>query len=213
MRRTAPNVRNAALVAGIISAHAETSYHVSLRGHLWRDHLRACGEQIEVVEFLVERVGSSPRMRRTAARLSLRDAETRIISAHAENRNRPHPRHSPRKDHLRACGEQVGTTSGRGIGRGSSPRMRRTAFQAAGLVWRGRIISAHAENRKSRCPFVASISDHLRACGEQCSTSSSHGILLGSSPRMRRTVHRELRRRGCRRIISAHAENRSVNFG
>ena len=107
MRRTAPNFRIEFMSGRIISAHAENRVDQDLRIFAASDHLRACGEQLVSRISLMLGSGSSPRMRRTVARILSPYAQGRIISAHAENRAIWFRDSSVVRDHLRACGEQA----------------------------------------------------------------------------------------------------------
>ncbi len=207
MRRTAEEVRYDILGLGIISAHAENSRRDPDRFARSSDHLRACGEQVVGTEGCEADRGSSPRMRRTVVLAPVILIHPRIISAHAENRS-VGGRSSPGAgDHLRACGEQSRIHAMTMRLAGSSPRMRRTGSRPTGSSCRGRIISAHAENSGSSIPARRASRDHLRACGEQCALRVTSLMLLGSSPRMRRTGRRDISGNRPPRIISAHAEN------
>ena len=149
-------------------------------------------------------------MRRTEGRGISPEQESRIISAHAENSITRRVISYLLPDHLRACGEQYNEKSYIVSSTGSSPRMRRTA-EAAAIYRSGyRIISAHAENRPSPARPSPTRTDHLRACGEQQIPRGPIYITSGSSPRMRRTARKYVDSPAWSRIISAHAENRSL---
>ena len=75
------------------------------------------------------------------------DRTDRIISAHAENRIPFRRSLVVILDHLRACGEQPTVLGENPWEQGSSPRMRRTAWEIDTESGATRIISAHAENR------------------------------------------------------------------
>ena len=227
MRRTGLSDDGDSIVMGIISAHAENSILVVVVTPGMGDHLRACGEQTHGATVDVRVTGSSPRMRRTASVGDGCNAGERIISAHAENRRVPRTAGRWRRDHLRACGEQLKTLAPESATEGSSPRMRRTDHRAVVVCGRSGIISAHAENsirptalahpcrdhlracgeQLGRRRLLGTHVDHLRACGEQVEGNTNNRVDVGSSPRMRRTGDVAAAGGSCAGIISAHAEN------
>ena len=148
-------------------------------------------------------------MRRTVVFPFNYQLESRIISAHAENRSVSIEHGGSSKDHLRACGEQPPRLHAMSRCAGSSPRMRRTARRSSPAAPRPRIISAHAENSADNRAGAVGVQDHLRACGEQRGCELAEQVVVGSSPRMRRTVIAPSDDGRHPRIISAHAENRS----
>ena len=105
------------------------------------------------------------------------------------------------------CGEQ--TTScrqDRGT-MGSSPRVRGTAFFISSSPCCSRIIPACAGNSLYEAMTPTGGKDHPRVCGEQSSPSPHWCCCLGSSPRVRGTVH-DIRHTHCSlRIIPACAGN------
>ena len=167
MRRTVFNLPHLYRARWIISAHAENRLFSTHSTRMRKDHLRACGEQRAYIPGAPHNLGSSPRMRRTGVCLLTGEAEFRIISAHAENSIHYHTDAFGDADHLRACGEQPSNFSPRPETTGSSPRMRRTELGENPFERLDRIISAHAENRRRTSPVLGSLTDHLRACGEQ----------------------------------------------
>ena len=69
-----------------------------------------------------------------------------IIPAHAGNRSNPRLRATSRRDHPRACGEQLKLTLKASAHSGSSPRMRETVERLLALRLVAGIIPAHAGN-------------------------------------------------------------------
>ncbi len=210
MRRTVRHDPLAHLVGGIISAHAENSGARPMHPEWARDHLRACGEQVEIEAVGGALAGSSPRMRRTARLEPHLRTVHRIISAHAENSVIAARNSAAVGDHLRACGEQYGMLFLKSCFEGSSPRMRRTVISDREIDRRVGIISAHAENSCFIRDPSATRQDHLRACGEQLLHRQRHDPIEGSSPRMRRTDRHMNGLPALAGIISAHAENRPL---
>ena len=92
---------------GIIPAHAGSSTRGASTSTRSRDHPRACGEQFSLRMAQLVLSGSSPRMRGAAAAYCSRSLPFRIIPAHAGS-SRSRRRHGAcRRDHPRACGEQM----------------------------------------------------------------------------------------------------------
>ena len=71
--------------------------------------------------------------------------------------------------------------------RGSSPRMRGTQFEVAGVEVPAGIIPAYAGNTDERVRREYSHRDHPRVCGEHGRIVTINGNVKGSSPRMRGT--------------------------
>ena len=108
-----------------------------------------------------------------------------IIPAHAGSRTAGRSCSAARRDHPRACGEQL-------------PPVRARARL-------GGIIPAHAGS-SSRVPWIpGETRDHPRACGEQYFCLRVCDIDTGSSPRMRGAEPIDLRAVGEVGIIPAHA--------
>ena len=91
--------------------------------------------------------GSSPRMRGTVFPLVALLARLGIIPAHAGNSLLLAALQVRRRDHPRACGEQIATS--------------------VDPVLEKRIIPAHAGNSNKQYNEVEKFLDHPRACGEQ----------------------------------------------
>ena len=140
-----------------------------------------CGEQLRSCVHLSFRVGSSPRMRGTGEQGTRGDDLAGIIPAHAGNRSNPRLRATSRRDHPRACGEQLKLTLKASAHSGSSPRMRGTAEECLAGVTVDGIIPAHAGNSRTSSCASPRCWDHPRACGEQHTHvrkhSSGNGII------------------------------------
>ena len=152
---------------GIIPAHAGNSRYFRSCRRCNRDHPRACGEQIESATAGIAFLGSSPRMRGTAASVIVASAVSGIIPAHAGNRRCHQCAIRASRDHPRACGEQWIAHIRLHAFLGSSPRMRGTGLVIFDDAKRCRIIPAHAGNSITVCIKTAYVKDHPRACGEQ----------------------------------------------
>ena len=146
-------------------------------------HPRVCGEQIEGRHYDACTVGSSPRVRGTAASAHFLEREVRFIPACAGNRVGIVRRSYSRTVHPRVCGE-----------------LGATGFSECG---RCRFIPACAGNSPSLpCPV------HPRVCGEQTGGSILPPYLNGSSPRVRGTGIQPRKSRMQPRFIPACAGNR-----
>ena len=153
-------------------------------------HPRVCGEQASKHGADWEKLGSSPRVRGTDDVLPDTREVSRFIPACAGNslftwQNRPTV-----AVHPRVCGEQ-NSNNARGVAcRGSSPRVRGTAFLAASFARFQRFIPACAGNSRPGSFQPRILPVHPRVCGEQYCFSSKYRITGGSSPRVRGTVRR-----------------------
>ena len=153
-----------------------------------RDHPRACGEQGLAAKQVGIHLGSSPRVRGTAAITRNRRCRLGIIPARAGNSFTVSAISASVRDHPRACGEQVALADDVGEEEGSSPRVRGTADNARAAVHGIGIIPARAGN--SRLMHHNSSSD------------------TGSSPRVRGTGAVAVMERVVDGIIPARAGNR-----
>ena len=171
-------------------------------------HPRVCGEQRRSRHLQPCASGSSPRMRGTGARRRLPMADDRFIPAYAGNRRGGPRRLKRRAVHPRVCGEQGGAASAGSDARGSSPRMRGTAYR--GLLWSCplRFIPAYAGNRPGPTTPPCRGSVHPRVCGEQFLSLQAGPLPFGSSPRMRGTVDEVAWYEESLRFIPAYAGNR-----
>ena len=133
----------------------------------------------------------------------------RIIPAHAGNSSSFHRFSSWIADHPRACGELSCHRFVFVLAFGSSPRMRGTPAHRGDQDGQKRIIPAHAGNSRSSVTPPSTDTDHPRACGELSTVIGWTGPLVGSSPRMRGTLHPPELDELIVRIIPAHAGNSS----
>ena len=131
-----------------IPAHAGNSSAVVMSATGFSVHPRACGEQTRRQSLHALYVGSSPRMRGTDWELWHSTQRPRFIPAHAGNRVPGRVCPFDLAVHPRACGEQGLAGDDASGGAGSSPRMRGTVPDDAGLDNLRRFIPAHAGNRR-----------------------------------------------------------------
>ena len=146
VRGTAPTSRGSTFQIRFIPARAGNSRWCRSGSRRTPVHPRACGEQCAHLSFLVEEVGSSPRVRGTAGCYNGSYRWSRFIPARAGNRKATVLSVDAVAVHPRACGEQFSIQRHPIGGRGSSPRVRGTA-PAWRSRWSGRrFIPARAGN-------------------------------------------------------------------
>ena len=146
MRGTRLASCDASCRGGIIPAHAGNTLPCCRTNLSCRDHPRACGEHISWSFHFSQPPGSSPRMRGTRNSNTDKSYLRGIIPAHAGNTGGRAGWTANPRDHPRACGEHRRPPSGRGGGRGSSPRMRGTLVEQGHRSDDAGIIPAHAGN-------------------------------------------------------------------
>ena len=108
----------------IIPAHAGQTYVTSDGNNNGPDHPRACGANSLPMTFIIDRNGSSPRMRGKLGHVHDRAGEARIIPAHAGQTFRRSASCTRWPDHPRACGANHCESNCVAVRPGSSPRMR-----------------------------------------------------------------------------------------
>ena len=109
---------------GIIPAHAGSRVKNAVSSFWKRDHPRACGEQPMRALAAPSMRGSSPRMRGAVRDCIPGLRRQGIIPAHAGSRSGTRRWGCRPRDHPRACGEQIVSSSPSRLPPGSSPRMR-----------------------------------------------------------------------------------------
>ena len=97
-------------------------------------HPRVCGEQNNTLNTLVERLGSSPRVRGTVRDPEVTEVDQRFIPACAGNSIERSSAFRRRAVHPRVCGEQQLLALLKRNGNGSSPRVRGTAPRSAACL-------------------------------------------------------------------------------
>ncbi len=154
-------------------------------------HPRGCGERLFRASFIRPATGSSPRVRGTQRRDTLRAARRRFIPAGAGNAARIARGARITTVHPRGCGERAGGVVLMVAYSGSSPRVRGTLQAAGQHLDLGRFIPAGAGNARPPSPRGCSWPVHPRGCGERETEVPSDQRLDGSSPRVRgpRRVH------------------------
>ena len=152
-------------VPGIISACAEQTPAKPVSVGRMGDHLRVCGA--DVVHHFPEKQlkGSSPRVRSRLLAAVIEADQNGIISACAEQTDRTPTANRRRRDHLRVCGADFSYLMLHSLERGSSPRVRSRLRHDPLGDFRGRIISACAEQTPGLPGRSTAGWDHLRVCG------------------------------------------------
>ena len=130
--------------------------------------------------------GSSPRVRGTAPPPPAM-RPPRFIPACAGNSHQQHLKKNHQPVHPRVCGEQKVLRPPFLPGRGSSPRVRGTAFRVVAATSFSRFIPACAGNRPGVAFGGAFAPVHPRVCGEQYALARLMDGTDGSSPRVRGT--------------------------
>ena len=172
-----------------------------------RDHPRVCGEHFGAVGGDVAAEGSSPRMRGTRHRRSVRSLRAGIIPAYAGNTCAFLMAITSFGDHPRVCGEHCCPLPANLTLPGSSPRMRGTPKRMASESRHGGIIPAYAGNTIHPAVCSDTSRDHPRVCGEHISSTCNSTTVRGSSPRMRGTRSPSRRTGRLPGIIPAYAGN------
>ncbi len=152
-------------------------------------HPRACGEHNRTISPMRGVHGSSPCMRGTRSPCGASRLVSRFIPAHAGNTPLCSYLPQRRSVHPRACGEHVVKCTTDRSYTGSSPRMRGTRVRCLDDGHAVRFIPAHAGNTRRMRGRLGVKPVHPRACGEHSHWSLSCSLLIGSSPRMRGTLH------------------------
>ena len=214
---SSPRVRGTALFARIrsdlsrfIPACAGNSRGRPRRRRCISVHPRVCGEQNDGPGAFRQTVGSSPRVRGTAAERPAVLRGARFIPACAGNsQNLQNHDHDPTV-HPRVCGEQAIALGKKHRAGGSSPRVRGTGFAQNPLVEPDRFIPACAGNSAPTLSRGICAPVHPRVCGEQLCSLVSVQICLGSSPRVRGTAEVVRVVADVYRFIPACAGNRTT---
>ena len=171
-------------------------------------HPRGCGEQY-VMEFtVIDRAGSSPRVRGTGPGNPRAQQARRFIPAGAGNRADRDAVIRRNPVHPRGCGEQSPRRLNEIPGGGSSPRVRGTGRRCRRGGSSHRFIPAGAGNSQETGLAVTARSVHPRGCGEQSATNADLALTDGSSPRVRGTGRWFASGGGHERFIPAGAGNR-----
>ena len=146
MRGTQSRCRPCMRRTGIIPAYAGNTRGGSNATADIRDHPRVCGEHTSRNSSRRRMTGSSPRMRGTCHRRSVRSLRAGIIPAYAGNTGWYVSRYAARRDHPRVCGEHEPLLLPKLRTLGSSPRMRGTPHPVGSGRPHPGIIPAYAGN-------------------------------------------------------------------
>ena len=170
---------------GITPAHAGKTRQRLYRHLSDRDHPRACGENRQSCGLLTFVPGSPPRMRGKPGETMSDVGTWRITPAHAGKTVLRCTVRLRKRDHPRACGENVSFLTVNDGVQGITP--------------------AHAGKTLPRRDFLRTLGDHPRACGENTIKSEVVRVTWGSPPRMRGKLLRNRDDVDIERITPAHA--------
>ena len=170
-------------------------------------HPRECGERrVEYIGLLVG-AGSSPRVRGTRRCAADRGFRQRFIPASAGNARALVLRVVEAPVHPRECGERGRVNTHERLEYGSSPRVRGTRPAGAVGHARCRFIPASAGNAGPWMGHRTGRSVHPRECGERPYHAAGAVVDVGSSPRVRGTLHAPQPQPSTPRFIPASAGN------
>ena len=211
MRGTHVLSRAADDLHGLIPTYAGNTGHYTVRGGVHGAHPHVCGEHTGEVRLSFAHLGSSPRMRGTPRIRHATDGFAGLIPTYAGNTcmRESHPRTS--RAHPHVCGEHPQPSPGRGLGGGSSPRMRGTQkFLTQNPAGRG-LIPTYAGNTVLTEEHQKLHRAHPHVCGEHSRKSLSSCRVAGSSPRMRGTRRRPHPIRRAMGLIPTYAGNTEMH--
>ena len=150
-----------------------------------KDHPRVCGEKCRLQHFLLQGLGSPPRVRGKGTHHQVEQHMWGITPACAGKSG-----FSPFlalwvEDHPRVCGEKLTTFDAGKLIPGSPPRVRGKVSQHSTRPLRVRIAPACA-GKRGRSPSPSRpVRDHPRVCGEKSRGCTHWPIRRGSPPRVR----------------------------
>ena len=189
---TSPRMRGKLRVAGIeqgplrnIPAHAGKTVGAGGGDLRCPEHPRACGENGLTLSTLRSNLGTSPRMRGKPRTTIPTNCARGNIPAHAGKTGPSGTNPFDWSEHPRACGENVIVCYATGCILGTSPRMRGKQQLVSYTVRFDRNIPAHAGKTIIMLEQFKSLTEHPRACGENCGRGVVGMIFSGTSPRMR----------------------------
>ena len=189
----------------LIPARAGKTYDAVAEHPELSAHPRACGENGVHFCSLVALAGSSPRVRGKHATVSTLVNRRGLIPARAGKTATRRARTCDPTAHPRACGENSDQAGAHLRPYGSSPRVRGKRYSSRLSTSHGGLIPARAgktlPSKRGRIEATA----HPRACGENLPATSSMGVPMGSSPRVRGKLVGEDEYVGGGRLIPARA--------
>ena len=166
------------------------------------------GKSPAIMVCSLEYWGSPPRVwGKVQPERDVQDA-ARITPAYAGKSKRMRFPRTGSKDHPRVCGEKTAYQAQAGCNQGSPPRMR---GKVTGNLYAGRhlrITPACAGKRDLRSRFCPAGGDHPRVCGEKPERFFFIPKQLGSPPRMRGKVIKQVLEMLDKRITPAYAGKR-----
>ena len=173
------------VTGGIIPANTGRMVPPTLKCPPIRDHPREYGENNPLRSMMMNRFGSSPRIRGESTDYLEGTGGERIIPA---NTGRIQPSSTTARnppDHPREYGENEKTRTETQKLRGSSPRIRGEFLPLREAPPRGGIIPANTGRITTRRATCSSWRDHPREYGENSKMRPPKATVEGSSPRIR----------------------------
>ena len=162
----------------------KTRFLLSRLEHDWA-HPRVCGENLASTSQRSPAAGSSPRVRGKLRQLRHRLRDRGLIPACAGKTETSTARPAPAWAHPRVCGENEAIKASDATDKGSSPRVRgKLTSRCRRLGVTGLIPACAGKTERIRAEFRIG-GAHPRVCGENCPDGRAHGLLQGSSPRVR----------------------------
>ena len=187
MRGTLPGACGLAPGFGLIPTYAGNTGCVGWPGLPSRAHPHVCGEHKLTTQEILERQGSSPRMRGTRAPTGHAAHATGLIPTYAGNTRRSGALWCGAWAHPHVCGEHVPLQERRVSDPGSSPRMRGTHGDGETFSDEKGLIPTYAGNTSVPVSRRCMTRAHPHLCGEHAETAKTARMTRGSSPRMRGT--------------------------
>ena len=193
------------MVSRLIPAHAGKTRWAELHRGPPAAHPRSRGENGQLLKRLFRAEGSSPLTRGKQAHHHGRQAERRLIPAHAGKTTSCASVRASCAAHPRSRGENSGSSSRVSTNVGSSP-LTRGKLRPRGLGWSALgLIPAHAGKTTYEGSVTFPRAAHPRSRGENALCCAGVGEYPGSSPLTRGKHVQESRGLAPSRLIPAHA--------
>ena len=158
------------------------------------DHPRGCGDKLVRISAPVSAVGSPPRMRGQGDSGTAHTIYPGITPADAGTSLFLFASFAIVRDHPRGCGDKLPDWYSDTGSQGSPPRMRGQGRLNADKRRNGRITPADAGTRCLDCRPMNQTGDHPRGCGDKAHGGGYGHVAMGSPPRMRGQVCKQILR-------------------
>ena len=166
-------------------AHAGKTRWLCTQAQKARDHPRACGEDLDPHRINRGGLGPPPRMRGRPTCPWCTSQCAGTTPAHAGKTFEVVSRSTFMRDHPRACGEDMPTSSRSSMAHGPPPRMRGRRTANCRRRRRPGTTPAHAGKTQNNLRHTSPPPDHPRACGEDGCFECGVSCEGGPPPRMR----------------------------